>query len=323
MKAALAMQTAIAKLGEAWVERGLQPLQVRIGVATGEVFVGQNRPPATPGVHGDRAAGEPRVAPRGKAPPGGLLVSGGDVGARQGSTSSRGAVHGLDLKGYAGGYDAWLVTGLIGADGTSAASASPIDARQSARLPFFADVTITIDGSDVLARSSDISPGGMFVNCDVVPKEGSTVKVKAMLARQSKALAVSMEARVTHARDGGFGLMFTTVYADDQSAILALLQGVLGDDSFDEALIEGAVGAAGGFSSKTAIASCESAPTLKLRNAHHRFFSNPAHAVHAPTRALRCCCRAAQPPYLSTDVDCAAAAAESASWCAREPKRDD
>jgi class 3 adenylate cyclase len=237
--AALAMQSATAKLGEKWVARGLSPLQVRIGVATGEVFVGSI---------GSRqhleytAIGRPvNLAARleGKAPPGGVLISAETWELVKGKVTAR-EVRGLDLKGYTAGYDAWLVTGLVGGE----ASDVVLEQRTSARQAFFADVTLHFGGVDFAARSSDISPGGMFVHCDELPPEGSRVRVKASLrAPPSPPLPVEMDAIVTHVRQGkpgseGVGLMFTTVFADDRRAILTLLEGILGDDGFEEGRLE-------------------------------------------------------------------------------------
>ncbi len=230
VRAALEMQNATARLGETWVQRGLQPLQVRIGVATGEVFVGSI---------GSRhhleytAIGRPvNLASRleGKAPPGGVLVSNETYELVKDDVEAR-LVRGLDLKGYVGGLDAWLITGLAGA----APLSSPADQRSTPRRAFFSDVILTHEGKDIAARSSDISPGGMFIVCDEVPPVGARVTVRALLASaRPTQWAVQMDAVVSHLQKEGAGLMFTTVFADDRAAIHALLEGVLGHDAFEE-----------------------------------------------------------------------------------------
>lgn len=249
VKAALDMQRAVDKMGERWVARGLSPLQVRIGVATGEVFVGSI---------GSRhhleytAIGRPvNLAARleGKAPPGGVLISRETFDLVKDEVATR-EVRGLDLKGYSGGYDAWLVLGLAGAE---VAPLSP-EQRGAERRPFFSDVVLEVQGMEMTARSSDISPGGMFVVCEAVPPPGTAVRVQARLASTRTApMVVQLDAVVTHVRHGkeggsGAGLMFTTVYADDAEAIRALLSGVLGDDSFEDGRVVPAGGPRGKLS---------------------------------------------------------------------------
>jgi adenylate cyclase len=238
IQAALDMQRATTQLGEKWIARGLSPLQVRIGIATGEVFVGSI---------GSRqhleytAIGRPvNLAARleGKAPPGGVLVSKETWELVKDEVEAR-EVRGLDLKGYSAGYDAWLVTGLKGAP--SEREAGRAEQRTSARQLYFSDVSLAFSGVQLEARSSDISPGGMFIQCDVLPPKGAQVHVRATLSAPLRgAIAVSMDAVVTHVREGkpgtsGVGLMFVTVFADDRDAIQVLLDGVLGRDRFEEA----------------------------------------------------------------------------------------
>ncbi|MBI1944291.1 MAG: CHASE2 domain-containing protein [Deltaproteobacteria bacterium] len=249
IKAALDMQRAVGKMGEKWVERGLSPLQVRIGVATGEVFVGSI---------GSRhhleytAIGRPvNLAARleGKAPPGGVLISQETYELVKDEVVTR-EVRGLDLKGYSGGYDAWLVLGLAG---TELPPLQP-EQRGADRRPFFSDVVLEVHGVDLAARSHDVSPGGMFVVCDGVPPPATPVRLRARLAKGGDApVSVQMDAVVTHVRHGkeggsGAGVMFTTVYADDAVSIRALLDGVIGGGSFEDARVQPADGARGKLS---------------------------------------------------------------------------
>lgn len=246
IKAALDMQRAVGRMGEAWIARGLSPLQVRIGIATGEVFVGSI---------GSRqhleytAIGRPvNLAARleGKAPPGGVLISRETYELVKDEVQTR-EVRGLDLKGYSGGYDAWQVLGLVG----EAVPQASAEQRGAGRMPFFSEVILEVHGVDLAARSHDVSPGGMFLVCDGVPPPGTPVRLRARLARgEAGAVSVQMDAVVTHVRHGkeggsGAGVMFTTVYADDAASIRALLDGVLGDDAFDDARVHAAAGARG------------------------------------------------------------------------------
>ncbi len=246
IKAALDMQRAVATLGEAWIARGLSPLQVRIGIATGEVFVGSI---------GSRqhleytAIGRPvNLAARleGKAPPGGVLISRETYELVKDHVQTH-EVRGLDLKGYSGGYDAWQVLGLVG----DTPVAAPTDQRGASRVAFFSDVVLEVNGVELAARSHDVSPGGMFLVCDGVPPPGTPVRLRARLRRGAdSAVSVQMDAVVTHVRHGkeggsGAGVMFTTVYADDIASIRALLDGVLGDEAFEDGRVQAADGARG------------------------------------------------------------------------------
>ncbi len=246
IKAALDMQRAVARMGDAWVARGLSPLQVRIGIATGEVFVGSI---GSRGHLEYTAIGRPvNLAARleGKAPPGGVLISRETYELVKEHVHTR-EVRGLDLKGYSGGYDAWAVLGLVG-DGPAP---SPADLRGADRVPFFSEVVLEVGGVELLARSHDVSPGGMFLVCDGVPPPGTPVRLRARLGRaDGGGVSVQMDAVVTHVRHGkeggsGAGVMFTTVYADDAASIRALLDGILGDDAFVDARVQPADGARG------------------------------------------------------------------------------
>jgi class 3 adenylate cyclase len=235
VKAALAMQRATQKLGERWVERGLSPLQVRIGIATGEVFVG---------TIGSRdhleytAIGRPvNLASRleGKAPPGGVLVSKETWALIEPHVEGR-EVRGLDLKGYSAGYNAWQVLGLKG----EVVTTSVEDLRATQRRAFITDIELAVSGATLQATSTDVSPGGMFIVCDTLPPVGATVTLRGKLQRGG---AVRIEAVVAHVREGkpgtaGIGLMFSSVFADDRDAILTLLAGVLGEDAVEEQRVE-------------------------------------------------------------------------------------
>lgn len=249
IKAALDMQRAVEKMGERWVARGLSPLQVRIGVATGEVFVGSI---------GSRhhleytAIGRPvNLAARleGKAPPGGVLISRETFELVKDEVVTR-EVRGLDLKGYSGGYDAWLVLGLAGVE----VAATTPEQRARERRAYFSDVVLEVAGVEMEARSHDISPGGMYLVCEAAPPPGTQVRLRAHLAGASAApTKVEMDAVVTHVRHGkeggtGAGMMFTTIYADDAQSIRTLLDGVLGDESFEGGRVQAADGTRGKLS---------------------------------------------------------------------------
>ncbi len=241
VKAALAMQKRVEELGRKWTDRGLSPLQVRIGIATGEVFVGSigSRQHLEYTAIGRSVNLASRL--EGKAPAGGVLISNETYALVKDHVVAR-AARGLDLKGYAAGYDAWHVTSMAGEGNASV----PTEQRVGLRTAFFSDVTLQFQGVDLQARSSDISPGGMFIHCDVLPPRGAPVRVKASLhPHASEPLWVSMAAIVSHVREGkpgasGVGVMFTTVFADDPKAIHALLDGVIGAEAFEESrLVQG------------------------------------------------------------------------------------
>jgi adenylate cyclase len=111
VRVALEMQRTLSKLRAQWVKEGAGALAIRIGIATGEVFVGNI---GSPGAKLEYTALGPTVnlAARleGRAGPGGVLVSAATREAI-GADFEVTPVPGLQLKGFAEPQDAFAVLG--------------------------------------------------------------------------------------------------------------------------------------------------------------------------------------------------------------------
>lgn len=112
VEVALDMQRSLTALRKRWAASGKAELAIRIGIATGEVFVGNI---GSPGAKMEYTALGPTVnlASRleGRAPAGGILVSAATRDACQAHFDFE-AVPGLTLKGFAEPYQAYRVLGV-------------------------------------------------------------------------------------------------------------------------------------------------------------------------------------------------------------------
>ena len=232
IRTALAMQKAADKLADDWGDQGRAPLRVRIGIASGEVYVGN----IGSAEHLEYTViGRPvNLASRleSKAPPGSILIS-RETKEAVGDAVLTEPFGGLDLKGYSAAYDAYLVVGIAGSD-----ERRPKEQRGTARIPMLTEVEFSFAGVTFKARSSDLSPGGMFVISEEIPPEDADVIIRAAILSPSKA-HVTCRGVVSHIREAkegarGFGVMFTAIEAENREAVKAILAHVLGERAEDD-----------------------------------------------------------------------------------------
>jgi class 3 adenylate cyclase len=207
VKVALAMQRTMRGLREKWAGSGRAELAIRIGIATGDVFVGN--------IGSKRAKLEytalgPTVnlASRleGKAPPGGVLISKETQAACQAHFELQ-PVHGLTLKGYDAAYEAFLVLGPArGAE----------DRRRSPRVEAIGHIEVATETGAFRAEVCNVSAFGLFLAHPSPPEVGTWVKL-AWRAPDLEA-EVRLEGIVEHQRpyDGraGMGIALSPAVAE-------------------------------------------------------------------------------------------------------------
>lgn len=190
--AALAMRDQLALLNQRWKGSGLPPLQCRLGVATGEVFVGnigsrQSKLEYT--VLGATVNLASRL--EGRAPPGCVLVSRATCD-RVVAAFELVAAPPLVLKGFEGPQEAWLVMGL-----------KPDNAalRRHARVEVTAPVKLKAQGQAwVDASATNVSAGGLFVVSSLDVPAGTDLE---LAVPGAQGLAQVFKARVRWRGAGG------------------------------------------------------------------------------------------------------------------------
>lgn len=199
----LAMQEAVARLQAGWTVATTAGLQIRVGVATGEVFVG-NIGSANAKIEYTVLGPTVNLASRleGKAPPGGVLVSGATREACRGRFEFQ-AVPGLALKGFAEAVEAHLAVGRR-------VEGEP--ARSGLRLPTKAAVQVRTPRERGAGRVDNVSAGGLHVATALGVEVGEFVEVEfPSLPDLAGAAPVVVRGEVRHRRPGsgaepGFGM---------------------------------------------------------------------------------------------------------------------
>ncbi|MBK7862239.1 MAG: CHASE2 domain-containing protein [Archangiaceae bacterium] len=221
--AALAMQEEIARLSKKWEGEGKPPVAIRIGIATGDVFIGDvswepERIDYT--VLGPTVSLASRL--EGRAPPGGVLVS-AQTQAECHEHFELQSVAALALKGFQDVSAAYLAVG-------PRLSADP--ERAAPRLRAHAEVTLKAGTQTGTGTVTDVSAGGLFVNSAMVPRVGDAVEVVfgtgGILAGPS---SVTVRGEVRHLRDGGFGLEVARATSGDAAAVRHFVALYLGPEA--------------------------------------------------------------------------------------------
>jgi adenylate cyclase len=188
------MLAAVGALSQRWAAQGRDPLDIRIGLATGEVFVGDIGAKDSKLEYTVLGA-VVNLASRleGKAPLGTALVSAATAAANA-DTFDFAEVGSLQLKGFTGAQKACL---LLGArrDGP----------RREARLPLGVRVpVVVIHGEQRMAGAvTDASTGGLFVHTELSLPLGTEVLVEfatrparlAMVVRRTATNGLGLERR--------------------------------------------------------------------------------------------------------------------------------
>lgn len=172
VRCALAMQARVREQERLWAAQGMEGLKIRVGIATGPVYVGNIGSEQ----HLEYTVIGPTVnlASRleGHAPAGGVLVSKETFEKTRESFTYQ-ALPGLALKGFAEAYDAWLCVGP--SDGGEVAEP---DRRRFRRLTTSLPVRLRQGERALEALVDDVGPGGMFIRCQETFEEGERLELE-------------------------------------------------------------------------------------------------------------------------------------------------
>lgn len=182
------------RLQQLWSGQGKKGIAIRIGVATGEVFVGDLGPAGTVAytVLGPAVTLAARL--EGKAPAGAMLVSEATYQACRARHRFH-PVGGLELKGFTDPVQGWLFVG-------SGLEADP--ERHAPRLPTQAPATVRLGGATVQGVVENVSAGGLYVIAEGAVAAGDVIELE-FAPSTHLAAAVTVRAEVRHVarRDDG------------------------------------------------------------------------------------------------------------------------
>ncbi len=217
------MLEEVGRLQRLWATQGKTGIAIRIGVASGEAFVG-NLGAVDAKLEYSVLGPTVNLASRleGKAPPGGMLVSEETYQACRGHYSFH-SIGGLELKGFTDSTKAWLFVGS-GLEGDPE--------RFSPRLPTLAPVLIRLAGQTVPGMVENVSAGGLYVIAQATAHAGDPIELE-FPPSSHLAAAVIVRAEVRHVAprdDGqhGFGVRIERADAqrgDDLRHFVALYLG--------------------------------------------------------------------------------------------------
>jgi class 3 adenylate cyclase len=188
------MQHEMTALRRKWADTGKAELSIRVGIATGEVFVG-NIGAQDMKIEYTVLGPTVNLASRleGKAPVGSVLVSHATFEACWQEFDFQ-PVPNLALKGFPGPYTAHLLLGPRAADSGR---------RQGARVEVDTEVELVSAAIRMPGRVRNASATGLFIEC--VPKipEGAPIEVQ-WRARDGE--LACLRGRVEHRSDAGVGI---------------------------------------------------------------------------------------------------------------------
>jgi class 3 adenylate cyclase len=201
--AAMSAQAETARLAQGWAQHGLEGVQLRAAIATGDVLVGD--------VGDDAVADYVLVGPTldlvellvARAPPGGALVSEDTRRACIGRYEFQ-AVPGFEAKGRPEPVQPFLLIGP---------KLETDPERSGARLPANADVLVRTAAQTAAGRVDNVSAGGLHVSTVLALRVGDPVEVEfAPVPELTGAAPVIVRGQIRHLRpaeDGspGFGMV--------------------------------------------------------------------------------------------------------------------
>ena len=202
----------VGRLQHRWAGEGMKGIAIRLGVATGEVFVGNIGAPEK--IEYTVLGPTVNLASRleGRAPPGGMLVAEETYQACRQTFSFR-AVQGLALRGFQDSYQGWLFIGR-GLEGDPE--------RIAPRLPAQAPVQVRLGDQRLTGVVENVSAGGLYVIAEGRVAAGDLLELEfAPVANLVGSAPVTVRAEVRHVErraDGTQGIGVKIERADAQRA---------------------------------------------------------------------------------------------------------
>jgi adenylate cyclase len=208
-------------------------LQTRIGIATGEVFVGNIGSAAHLEYTAIGAAVNLAARLEANGTPGQTTLSAETYHLIQDEFQCSPIK--LELKGYSNSVSAYEVDGLVdSSEALRAKERQYEDMRSAARLDFSAEVRVEADGLGFPAKCLNISSGGMFLAYDNPLPKGTELAVIARLPYGKSQELYRIDAVVVRVEDEsgingvGMGVQFMQVTCESINALQHLLDNIYG-----------------------------------------------------------------------------------------------
>jgi adenylate cyclase len=226
VQCSMAMHDELESLNKKWEGEGRIPLQIRVGIATGEVYVGN--------------FGSKNYVEYSAIGPATNLASRLESRARPGTTLVSEATHEaicteyacrfvdrLQLKGFERPQKAYEV-----GRGVAVSDVVKVDPRKHPRVPLTVGAQLVADGVSHEVQTVNISAGGMFVACKEEIALNTEVKLSLDIPIGDGLVAVEVLGRLVHAgvdADGGhgYGVCFSDFRAVSTEAIEYLVELIL------------------------------------------------------------------------------------------------
>ena len=233
---ALKMQQKIEFLRPEWQKMGRNSdLQVRIGISTGKVFVGELN--LKDHIEYTAVGDEVNLASRlqDKAPPGKILVS-IETFDQVNSDFDFERIDNLELKGFSDSQTAYLVKTEKDIKAinkpSNKTSQQTADDRKSSRRNLILDIVYEINGKLQNSKSINVSEHGIYIQTDVPESIGSKITIWSNIPTDRGILPIGLKGKVV--RKGaekesmGMGIEFYSIAADNSDTICHFVKEVYG-----------------------------------------------------------------------------------------------
>jgi adenylate cyclase len=241
--AAHQMQEELKKLQRKWISEGKAGLQIRIGIATGDVYVGNIG--SRHHIEYTALGRAVNLAARleSKAPPGGILVSQETYEEVKDAFDCE-EIPGLELKGYRESYKAYWVFGLTPAEREAAPAEVPPprpERRESTRIELVTGIRYSFGEDEHTGRVVNASRNGMFIAAETLPVVGAKVALQGSVHADEELLPLEIYGEVmrveTDGGERGMGIRFDRIIADNPETIRYCLRNVFGLQNLEDDII--------------------------------------------------------------------------------------
>jgi hypothetical protein len=237
---AIQMQQELHNLQRKWITEGKVGLQIRVGIATGEVYVGNIGSHHYVEYTAIGRAVNLAARLESKAPPGGTLICQETFEEVKDAFDCE-EVPGLDLKGFRESYKGYWVFGSKPDKRKAAPPARTVERRESMRIELVTGIKYNFDGQEYTGRVVNASRDGMFIAADKIPEVGVKVALVGDVHAGEELLPLEIygvvRRVVSEGEDRGMGIRFDRIIADNADTIRYCLRNVFGLQNLEEDII--------------------------------------------------------------------------------------